>query len=135
MPFVDGVQKERSNEEDRKEAASSHRPLIHNSSQYPASEATLLVGDRYAACPTRDFAWMMCRHEDNTLNYFRMPIDSRTVERLDNRVKLVIHKAYECRTTKNHIRNLSHCMADLPSPTIMHTFVSRINYVTFPDMR
>ncbi len=73
--------------------------------------------------PLRDFAWMLRRHEDDILNYFRMPIDNGAVEGLNNKAKLIIHKAYGFRTAKNYIRNLYHCMADLPLPETMHTFV------------
>ena len=51
--------------------------------------------------PLRDFAWLVRRHEDDILNYFRMPIDNGTVEGLNNKAKLVIHKAYGFRTAKN----------------------------------
>ena len=37
--------------------------------------------------------------------------------------KLVIHKAYGFRTAKTYIRNLYHCLADLPLPQTVHTFV------------
>lgn len=43
--------------------------------------------------PMRDFAWMVRRHEEDILNYFRMPIDNGTVEGLNNKAKLVIHKS------------------------------------------
>ena len=49
--------------------------------------------------PLRDFAWMLRRHEKDILNYFRMPIDNGTVEGLNNKAKLIIHKAgssYKC---------------------------------------
>jgi transposase len=73
--------------------------------------------------PMRDFAWMVRRHEDDILNYFKMPIDNGTVEGLNNKAKLVIHKAYGFRTAKNYIRNLYHCLGDLPLPQTVHTFV------------
>ena len=73
--------------------------------------------------PMRDFAWMVRRHEDDILNYFRMPIDNGTVEGLNNKARVVIHKAYGFRTAKNYIRNLYHCMGDLPLPQTVHTFV------------
>lgn len=73
--------------------------------------------------PMRDFAWMVRRHEDDILNYFRMPIDNGTVEGLNNKAKLVIHKAYGFRTAKNYIRNLYHCLGNLPLPQTVHTFV------------
>ena len=52
-----------------------------------------------------------------------MPIDNGTVEGLNNKAKLVIHKAYGFRTAKTYIRNLYHCLADLPLPQTVHTFV------------
>lgn len=73
--------------------------------------------------PMRDFAWMVRRHEKDILNYFKMPIDNGTVEGLNNKAKLVIHKAYGFRTAQNYIRNLYHCLGDLPLPKTVHTFV------------
>jgi transposase len=73
--------------------------------------------------PMRDFAWMVRRHEEDILNYFRMPIDNGTVEGLNNKAKLVIHKAYGFRTAANYIRNLYHCLGDMPLPKTVHTFV------------
>jgi transposase len=73
--------------------------------------------------PMRDFAWMVRRHEDDILNYFKMPIDNGTVEGLNNKAKLVIHKAYGFRTAANYIRNLYHCLGELPLPKTVHTFV------------
>ena len=61
--------------------------------------------------PLRNFAWMLRRHERDILNYFRMPIDNGTVEGLNNKAKLIIHRAYGFRTAGNYIRNLYHCMA------------------------
>ena len=52
-----------------------------------------------------------------------MPIDNGTVERLNNKAKLVIHKAYGFRTAKNYIRNLYHCLGNLSLPQTVHTFV------------
>ena len=73
--------------------------------------------------PIRDFAWMLRRHQPDILNYFRVPIHNGTVEGLNNKAKLVIHKAYGFRTATNYIRNLYHCLGDLPLPKIMHRFV------------
>ena len=71
----------------------------------------------------RNFAWLVRRHEDDILNSFRMPIDNGTVEGLNNKAKLVIHKAYGFRTATPYIRNLYHYLADLPLPEIVRTFV------------
>ena len=78
---------------------------------------------------------MLRRHQNDILNYFRMPIDNGIVEGLNNKAKLIIHKAYGFRTAANNIRNLYHCMADLPLPEpCIHlcdepTFVSTISIV------
>jgi len=72
--------------------------------------------------PLRDFAWMLRRHQDGILNYFKIPIHNGTVEGLNNKAKVISHKAYGFRTAKNYIRNLYHSMADLPLPETMHTF-------------
>ena len=53
----------------------------------------------------------------------RMPIDNGTVEELNNKAKLVIHKAYGFGTAANYIRNLYHCLGDLLLPTTVHTLV------------
>lgn len=73
--------------------------------------------------PMRDFAWMVRRHEENILTWFQMPIHNGTVEGLDNKAKVVSHKAYGFRTAGNYIRNLYHCMSDLPESPLLHRFV------------
>ena len=82
--------------------------------------------------PLRDFAWMLRRHEVDILNYFRMPIDNGTVEGLNNKAKLIIHHAYGCRTAKNYIRNLYHCMADLPLLPPNRAYICVRNQYNFP---
>ena len=72
--------------------------------------------------PLRDFAWMLRRHQEDLLNYFNMPISNGTVEGLNNKAKVISHKAYGFRTAKNYIRNLLHCMGGLPLPPSVHTF-------------
>jgi transposase len=70
----------------------------------------------------REFAWMLRRHQEDLMNYFRMPIHNGTVEGLNNKAKVISHKAYGFRTAKNYIRNLYHCMAELSLPETVHTF-------------
>ena len=72
--------------------------------------------------PMREFAWMLRRHQEDLMNYFRMPIHNGTVEGLNNKAKVISHKAYGFRTAKNYIRNLYHCMAELSLPETVHTF-------------
>jgi transposase len=73
--------------------------------------------------PMRNFAWMLRRKEENILSYFKMPISNGSVEGLNNKAKMISHRAYGFRSAKNYIRNLYHCMAGLPEPKIMHKFV------------
>ena len=73
--------------------------------------------------PMRDFAWLIRRHEENILSYFKMPIHNGSVEGLNNKAKIISHKAYGFRSAKNYILNLYHCMADLPQPKIAHTIM------------
>ena len=40
-----------------------------------------------------------------------------------NKAKVVSHRAYGFRSAKNYILNLYHCMADLPMPFLLHSFV------------
>jgi transposase len=73
--------------------------------------------------PMQDFALLLKRHEENILTYFDMPISNGTVEGLNNKAKVISHRAYGFRSAKNYILNLYHCMGDLPMPTSMHRFV------------
>lgn len=73
--------------------------------------------------PMRDFAWLLRRHESNIVSFFDLPITNATVEGLNNKAKIISHKAYGFRSVNNFIINLYHCMADLPIPNTLHTFV------------
>jgi transposase len=73
--------------------------------------------------PMQDFALLLKRHEENILTYFDMPISNGAVEGLNNKAKVISHRAYGFRSAKNYILNLYHCMGDLPMPTSMHRFV------------
>ncbi|MFH2124562.1 MAG: transposase [Pseudomonadota bacterium] len=52
----------------------------------------------------RDFAWMLRRREDDLLNYFGAPIDNGIAEGLNNKAKVIIHKAYGFKTATNYTR-------------------------------
>ncbi|WP_319585207.1 ISL3 family transposase [uncultured Desulfobulbus sp.] len=73
--------------------------------------------------PLREFAWMVRRHEENILTWFHMPISNGTVEGLNNKAKVVSHKAYGFRTADLFICNLYHCMGNLPAIPLMHRFM------------
>ena len=42
--------------------------------------------------PLRDFAWMVRRHEERILNYFKVPISNGIVEGLNNKAKVISHR-------------------------------------------
>ena len=73
--------------------------------------------------PMQEVAKLIKRHEENILTYFDMPISNGIVEGLNNKAKVISHRAYGFRTAKNYILNLYHCMADLTMPTTLHRFV------------
>ena len=73
--------------------------------------------------PMRDFAWMLRRHEEDILNYFRLPIDNGAVEGLNNKAKVVSHRCYGFRTASTFITALYHCLGDLPEPEPVHRFL------------
>lgn len=50
--------------------------------------------------PMRDFAWMIRRHQDDILNYFKVRIDNGAVEAMNNKAKSISHRAYGYRTAE-----------------------------------
>ena len=73
--------------------------------------------------PMRDFAWMLRRHEEEILNYFKLPIDNAAVEGMNNKAKVVSHRCYGFRTAEIYITALYHCLGNLPEPQTMHKFL------------
>lgn len=73
--------------------------------------------------PMRDFAWMLRRHEEDILNYFKVRIDNGAVEGMNNKAKVVSHRCYGFRTAKNYITALYHCLGNLPEPELVHRFL------------
>jgi transposase len=63
--------------------------------------------------PMRDFAWMLRRHEQGLLNYFKLRIDNGMVEGLNNKAKVVSHRAYGYRSSHMYITALFHCLGNL----------------------
>jgi transposase len=73
--------------------------------------------------PLRDFAWMLRRHEQGIVNYFRMPISNGIVEGLNNKAKVVSHRAYGFRTAETYKLALYHCLGKLPRPETNFKFL------------
>ena len=81
------------------------------------------MADESKIKPMEEVARLLKRHETNIVTYFDMPISNGIVEGLNNKAKVISHRAYGFRTAKNFITNLYHCMGDLPMPTTLHRFV------------
>ena len=71
----------------------------------------------------REFAWMIRRHQDHILNYFKVPIDNGAVEGLNNKAKVISHRAYGYRSAETFTLALLHGMGKLPEPPLTHRFV------------
>lgn len=73
--------------------------------------------------PMRDFAWMIKRHKEQILNYFKVSITNASVEGMNRKAKVVSQRAYGYRTVGTFQLALYHVMADLPMPETTHRFL------------
>ena len=73
--------------------------------------------------PMRDFAWMLRRHEEDILNYFKTQIDNGAVEGMNRKAKVVSQRAYGYRTFEIFSLALYHVLGDLPMPELTHKFL------------
>jgi transposase len=73
--------------------------------------------------PFRDFAWMLRRHQEDILNYFKVRIDNGAVEALNNKAKAISHRAFGYRTAETFELALYHGLGKLPVPPSTHKFV------------
>jgi transposase len=71
----------------------------------------------------RDFAWTLREHQEEILNYFHMRITNATVEGLNNKAKVISHRAYGYRTAETFKLALYHGLGNLPEPRLAHRFV------------
>lgn len=72
--------------------------------------------------PMRDFAWMLRRHQEGVLAWFKVPIDNGATEAMNNNAKAVSHRAHGYRTAKTFVLSLLHCLGKLPLPQALHRF-------------
>jgi transposase len=73
--------------------------------------------------PMRDFAWMLRRHKDDILTYFKVRIDNGAVEGMNRKAKVVSQRAYGYRTFDTFRLALYHVLGDLPMPEFTHKFL------------
>lgn len=70
----------------------------------------------------RRLAWMLRRHEDGILAWFRAPIDNGAVEAMNNNAKAISHRARGYRTEKTFTLAMLHCLGKLSLPQTVHKF-------------
>ena len=73
--------------------------------------------------PMRDFAWMIRKHQVDILNYFKVSIDNGAVEGLNNKAKVISHRAYGYRTAETFKLALYDGIGKSPEPQLTHKFV------------
>jgi len=73
--------------------------------------------------PMRDFAWMLRRHEEDILNYFRLKITGGRIEGMNRKAKVISQRCYGFRTFGMFRLALYHCLGNLPVPKLTHKFV------------
>ena len=66
---------------------------------------------------------MIRRHQDDILNYFKVRIDNDAVEALNNKAKVISHRAYGYRTSETFKLALYHGLGKLPMPHMTHKFL------------
>ena len=73
--------------------------------------------------PMRDFAWMVKRHKEGILNYFRARVTNASVEGMNRKAKVVSQRAYGYRTVPTFQTALYHVLGGLPMPETTHKFL------------
>jgi transposase len=64
--------------------------------------------------PFRDFARLVQNHLDGILSWTRLRVSNGALEGMNNKVKVVAHRAYGYRTTNTYITAIWHGCGDLP---------------------
>ncbi len=64
--------------------------------------------------PMKEFAKRVRRHLDGILAWTKLRVSNGALEGMNNKVKLVSHRAFGFRNVDNYIANIFHCCANLP---------------------
>ncbi len=73
--------------------------------------------------PMRGFAWMVKRHKEGILNYFRSRVTNASVEGMNRKAKVVSQRAYGYRTVPTFQTAPYHVLGGLPMPETTHKFL------------
>jgi transposase len=66
--------------------------------------------------PFKKLARMLRAHLDGVLVWTALRVSNGALEGMNNKVKVISHRAYGYRTTWTYIANIYHCCAALPRP-------------------
>jgi len=66
---------------------------------------------------------MIRKHQVDILNYFKVSIDNGAVEGLNNKAKVISHRAYGYRTAETFKLALYDGIGKSPEPQLTHKFV------------
>jgi transposase len=66
--------------------------------------------------PFKNLARMLRAHLDGVLVWTKLRVTNGALEGMNNKVKVISHRAYGYRTTWTYIANIYHCCAGLPQP-------------------
>lgn len=66
--------------------------------------------------PFKKLARMLRAHRDGVLVWTRLRVSNGALEGMNNKVKVISHRAYGYRTTWTYMANIYHCCAGLPQP-------------------
>jgi transposase len=66
--------------------------------------------------PFKKLAQMLRAHLDGVLVWTKLRVSNGALEGMNNKVKVISHRAYGYRTPWTYIANIYHCCAGLPLP-------------------
>jgi transposase len=66
--------------------------------------------------PFKKLARMLRAHLDGLLVWTKLRVSNGALDGMNNKVKVISHRAYGYRTTWTYIANIYHCCAGLPLP-------------------
>lgn len=64
--------------------------------------------------PMKEFAKMIRKHREGIMAWTKLRVSNGALEGMNNKVKLISHRAFGFRNVDNYIANIFHCCADLP---------------------
>ena len=73
--------------------------------------------------PMRDFAWLVKRHKEGIIGYFRAMVTNASVKGMNRKAKVVSQRAYGYKSVPTFQLALYHVLGGLPTPETTHRFL------------